>query len=493
MTTALASTTPDTTSPPWTATNLIAGRSSELEAPLDVVDPATGRVCGQVSQVQGAAAHDAAVAAADAAAGALPGWADAPARVRSDLLLGAVDLLSTRIDEIAYILATEAGKRLPEAQAEVRFSSEYLKWFAEEIRRPRGELFTSEDNGRRQLSLRRPLGVVATLTPWNFPVSIQARKVAPALAAGCTVVARVSEKAPLAVTLWLKTLHEAGLPDGVLNLVHGDARTITSALLEHSAVRGVSFTGSTGVGSAIMAQAAHRIVRPMLELGGNAPLIVLEDADLDAALNQAELAKLRNTGQSCVGANSFLVHSSVAEEFGSRLAARFDALTLGAGTADPVPDVGPVIDRDRVEAVNAIVDDAIAAGARRLTTERSLPPQGYWVAPTLLADVPRNCRLWTEEVFGPAAGIFVFDTDEEALELANATEMGLAAYVFTADPERAFTFAEQLDAGIVGINDALPTVSFTPMGGTKQSGLGREGGSEGLLEFQEVRYVAWRP
>lgn len=492
MTAALAPSTVDTT-PSWTATNLIAGRSGELEAPLDVVDPATGHVCGQVSQVQGAAAHDAAVAAADAAAGALPGWADAPARVRSDLLLGAVDLLSTRIDDIAYLLATEAGKRLPEAQAEVRFSSEYLKWFAEEIRRPRGELFTSEDNGRRQLSLRRPLGVVATLTPWNFPVSIQARKVAPALAAGCTVVARVSEKAPLAVTRWLKTLHEAGLPDGVLNLVHGDARTITSALLEHPALRGVSFTGSTGVGSAIMAQAAHRIVRPMLELGGNAPLIVLDDADLDAALDQAELAKLRNTGQSCVGANRFLVHSSVAEEFGSRLAARFDALTLGAGTAAPVPDVGPVIDQDRVQAVNAIVDDAIAAGARRLTTERALPPLGYWVAPTLLADVPRSCRLWTEEVFGPAAGIFVFDTDEEALELANATEMGLAAYVFTADPGLAFTFAEQLDAGIVGINDALPTVSFTPMGGTKQSGLGREGGSEGLREFQEVRYVAWRP
>jgi len=307
MTTAFAPNTLDTATPSWTATNLIASRSGELETPLGVVDPATGRVCGQVSHAEGRAARAAAVAAADAAAAALPNWGNAPARVRSDLLLAAVDLLSTRIDEIAYILATEAGKRLPEAQAEVRFSSEYLRWFAEEIRRPRGELFTSEDNGRRQLSLRRPLGVVASLTPWNFPVSIQARKVAPALAAGCTIVARVSEKAPLAVTLWLKTLHEAGLPDGVLNLVHGDARTVTTALLEHPVVRGVSFTGSTGVGSAIMAQAAQRIVRPMLELGGNAPLIVLEDADLDAALAQAELAKHCNTGQSCVAANRFLV------------------------------------------------------------------------------------------------------------------------------------------------------------------------------------------
>lgn len=484
---------PGSAAPGSFATDFIDGADGALTSPLDVLNPASGRVCGQVSHPEGEAARERANRAADAAAAALADWGNAPARFRSDILLKAVDLLSTRIDDIAYVLAVEAGKRLPEAQAEVRFSSEYLKWFAEEIRRPRGEFFTSEDNGRRQLSLRRPLGVVASLTPWNFPVSIQARKVAPALAAGCTVVARVSEKAPLAVTMWLKTLHEAGLPNGVLNLVHGDARTVTAALLDHRAVRGVSFTGSTGVGSAIMAQAATRIVRPMLELGGNAPMIIHDDADVNIALAQAELAKLRNTGQSCVGVNRFLVHRSVAEEFGGRLAARFDALTIGDGTGTPVPDVGPVIDADRVTAVNAIVEEAVAAGGRRLTAERTLPIDGCWVAPTLITDVPTDSRLATEEVFGPAAGIFVFDTDAEALELANRTEMGLAAYVFTTNPARAFAFGEQLDAGIVGINDALPTVAFTPMGGTKQSGLGREGGSEGLLEFQEVRYLAWRP
>ena len=231
----------------------------------------------------------------------------------------------------------------------------------------------------------------------------------------------------------------------------------------------------------------------MLELGGNAPMIVHGDADLDLALTQAELGKLRNTGQSCVGVNRFLVHRSVADEFGARLAARFDALSLGDGTTTPLPDVGPVIDADRVDAVNEIIDEALAAGGRRLTAERALPAAGFWVAPTLVADVPADCRLATEEVFGPAAGIFVFDTDAEAIELANRTEMGLAAYVFTSNPARAFAFGEQLDAGIVGINDALPTVAFTPMGGTKQSGLGREGGTEGLLEFQEVRYLAWRP
>ena len=496
MTTTRAATDPAPTFPAdrrWTATDLIGGGSGSLESPRDVLNPATGQVCGQVSQPTGDRARQRATQAADAAADAAAHWADTPARVRADRLLAAVEALQDRTGEIAYVLATEAGKRLPEAEGEVRMSSEYLRWYAEEIRRPRGEVFTAEDPGRQQLSLRRPLGVVATLTPWNFPVSIQARKVAPALAAGCTVVARVSEKAPLAVTMWLKALHEAGLPDGVLNLVHGDADQISTTLLDHPAVRGVSFTGSTSVGSHIMAGAARRIVRPMLELGGNAPFVVLDDADLDHALAQAEIAKLRNTGQSCVGANRFLVHRSIAEEFGARFAARLDELSVGDGTATPVPDVGPVIDADRVAAVAAIVEDAVAAGARVLTRDRELPTDGFWFAPTLLADVPPTCRLVTEEVFGPAAGIVVFDTDEQALALANGTEMGLAAYVFTTDPARAFAFAERLEAGIVGINDAVPTVAFTPMGGIKQSGLGREGGSEGLREFQEVRYLVWRP
>lgn len=499
MTTSLHPAEPAPSGPPTdpgdspVATSLIGGVIGDLDHPRPVLNPATGRPCGRLSHPEGHRAEQQARQAADWAAAALPAWADSSPRSRSDLLLGAVEALRDDEAELAGLLATEAGKRLPEAVAEVRFAAEYLRWFAEEIRRPRGEFFSSEDPARRQFSLRRPLGVVATLTPWNFPVSIQARKIAPALAAGCTVVARVSEKAPLAVTRWLQTLHRGGLPDGALNLVHGDARVITSAWLDHPAVRGVSFTGSTAVGSAIMAQAARRIVRPMLELGGNAPFIVHRDADLEVALAQAELGKLRNTGQSCVGVNRFLVHAAVAEEFGARLAARFDRLTLGDPTADPVPDLGPVIDQDRVDAVGALVEEALAAGARRLTAERDLPAEGFWVAPTLLADVPAHCRLAGEEVFGPAAGIFPFDTDDEALALANATEMGLAAYVFTTDPGRAFRFAERLEAGIVGINDALPSVAFTPMGGIKQSGLGREGGREGLHEFQETTYLAWRP
>lgn len=482
-----------TLAPHRTALHLVDGEHLDIGDLAGVTDPATGAIVGRVSRVDGDGAAQLARRAADRAAAAQASWAATSPRARAKILHDAVDLLAERADEIALTLALEAGKRLPEAKGEVAGSAEYLTWFGEEIRRPRGEHYTSEDPARRQLSLHRPLGVVATLTPWNFPVSIQARKVAPALAAGNTVVARVSEKAPLAVTRWLSTLHEAGLPDGVLNIVHGSASAITGALAEHPAVRGISFTGSTGVGSRILAQAAGRIVRPMMELGGDAAFIVTEDADMETALTQAELGKLRNTGQSCIGINRFLVHSSRIEEFSRRLAARFDEMTLGPGTADPLPDLGPVIDSARVDEVTALVDDALARGARRLTAERDLPADGTWLAPTLLADVPLDARIAREEVFGPAAAVFPFDTDDEAVALANSTEMGLASYVVTRDARRAFDYAERLETGIVGINDTLPTVAFTPMGGTKQSGLGREGGADGLREFQETTYVAWRP
>lgn len=476
-----------------TAKHLVAGKYIESGQFRSVIDPASGDVVGHVYHPTDYEASELATQAADAAAEAQSSWGQTSPRVRARLLHDAVEYLRERADEIALTLALESGKRLPEAQGEIAAASEYLTWFAEEIRRPRGEFHTSEDVTRQQFTLHRPLGVVATLTPWNFPVSIQARKVAPALAAGNTIVARVSEKAPLAVTRWLSTLHEAGLPRGVLNVVHGPAGTITEAWTMHPAVRGLSFTGSTRVGAQLLERAAHRVVRPMMELGGDAAFIVTEDANMEIALAQAEIGKLRNAGQSCVGINRFLVHRSHAEEFSRRLAARFNELTIGPGTADPLPDLGPVIDDARVREVAALIDDALARGARRLTTERELPDRGTWIAPTLLIDVPLDARIAREEVFGPAAAIFAFDTDEEAIAIANSTEMGLASYVITQNSARAFRYAEELDSGIVGINDALPTVAFTPMGGTKQSGLGREGGHEGLREFQETTYVAWRP
>ncbi len=351
-------------------------------------------------------------------------------------------------------------------------------------------MFPHEQDDRRHLTFRRPAGVAVSLTPWNFPVSIQARKLAPALAAGCTVVARASEKAPLAAVELVRCLADAGLPAGVLNMVHGKASELTPALLAHPAVRVVSFTGSTEVGRRIMAAASDRIVRPLLELGGDAPFLVFDDADLDAAVDGAMVAKFRNNGQSCIGANRFLVQDGVHDEFVSRLAERVDAMTVGAGTADPLPDLSALIDDARVKAVNAVVEEAIAAGATRVTREFGLPGTGSFAAPALLTDVPAHVSLAREEVFGPAAGIFRFSTMDDAIRLANATEMGLAGYAYTRDAARLFRLGERLDVGIVGFNSALPSVAFAPMGGTKQSGLGREGAEIGMEEFTETRYVA---
>ena len=469
-------------------TVLVDGRWSHGESGYDVTDPGTGELVGQVGW--GGPAD--AVRAVDAAASAFDGWAATPARRRGDLLREAADLLDSRRDELAVLLAREAGKRLPEAAGELAFSAEYFRWFAEQARRPTGHELPAEAPGRRHRVLRRPAGVVASLTPWNFPCSIQARKLAPALAAGCTVVARVSEKAPLAVTEMLRCLTDAGLPAGVLNLVHGPAPEQVAALLDHDAVRVVSFTGSTHVGRQIMAAAARRVVRPVLELGGDAAFVVLDDADIEAAVEGAMLAKFRNTGQSCIAANRFLVHRCVREEFVSRLVAAVDAMSLGHGLADPVPDLGPVIDEERAQAVAALVREAVQAGATVLTAERGLPTQGSWAAPALLSDVPAGTRLGCEEVFGPVAAITGFDDEEEALRLADVGDMGLAGYVWSRDTGRGERFAARMHAGIVGVNDPLPSVVFAPMGGVRRSGLGREGGHEGLEEFTEAQYLAVR-
>ncbi len=470
-------------------TVLIDGAWDTRDEQYEVHDPADGSLVGAVDWGTPADA----VRAADAAAAAFPAWADTPARTRADVLLDAAALLLERADEIGALLAREGGKRLPEAVGEVRFSAEYLRWFAEQARRPTGSVAPPEAAGRRHVTVRRPTGVVASLTPWNFPCSIQARKLAPALAAGCTVVARVSEKAPLAVTEMIRCLSDAGVPAGVVNLVHGPARETTQALLDHRAVRVVTFTGSTAVGREVMARAAGRVVRPLLELGGNAPFVVFADADLDAAVEGAVLAKFRNTGQSCIAANRFLVHDAVHDEFVGALAARIDAMTIGNGTATPCPDLGPVIDDDRVKAVTALVDDARARGAELLTAERPVPAGGSYVAPALLSGVPDDAGLATEEVFGPVSAVFRFSRDDEAYARANDTEMGLAAYVWTRDVGRCFAAGDRLEAGIIGINHALPTVVSSPMGGVKQSGIGREGADLGLEEFSDVRYLSFGP
>lgn len=467
------------------ATVLIDGEWLDGAAHKDVLNPVDGSLVGRVGY--GGARE--ATAAADAAQLAFASWADTPARQRADVLLKAADLIAARAQQIGAVLAAEAGKRLPEAVGEVSFSAEYFRWFAEEVRRPAGSVHPHEAGNRRHVTIRRPAGVVASLTPWNFPCSIQARKLAPALAAGCTVVARVSDQAPLAATEMIRCLTDAGLPSGTVNLVHGPAGEITSALLDHSAVRVVSFTGSTSVGQSVMAQASRRVVRPLLELGGNAAFIVFEDADVDAAVEGALLAKFRNTGQSCIGANRFFVHRAVFNEFTTKLAAAVNAFSIGDGLAAVTPDLAACIDGRRVSAVNQMVDEALDAGATRLTREFEIPA-GAFCAPALLTGVPDNVSLARDEVFGPAAAIFDFEDEDEVLQRANATEMGLAGYFYTRDQSRVWRVAEKLDVGIAGINNSLPTVVFAPMGGTKQSGLGREGGSPGLEEFEETRYLS---
>ncbi|MEQ7125779.1 NAD-dependent succinate-semialdehyde dehydrogenase [Actinopolymorpha sp. B11F2] len=466
---------------------LIAGRWTDSPDPREVRNPADGSVVATIGYGGAREAR----AAGDAAADAFGSWSRTTGRERAEVLARCAEFLHADAEPIGRLLCLETGKLPAEAVAEIRFAAEYFRYFAERARDPQGEVLTPEAPDRRQRTFRRPAGVVACLTPWNFPVSIQARKVAPALAAGCTVVSRPSEKAPLAVAKMFRCLDAAGFPPGVVNLVHGAAAEITEALLAHPAVRVVSFTGSTEVGRRVMRLASERIVRPALELGGDAPFVVFDDADLDQAVAGAMVAKFRNNGQSCIAANRFFVHDRVRAEFVDRLTAAIDELTVGDPLGTPAPTLGPLIDEARVNAVNGIVDEALSAGARRTTRhDFPLPRSGTYAPPALLVDVPDHVALARSEVFGPVAGVFGFESDEDLLARANATEVGLAAYVYTRDLGRAERIPECLEAGIVGVNTPLPSVAYAPLGGVKQSGLGREGGPHGLEEFQQTRYVA---
>jgi len=492
----LAATTPESLTTPAPAlpvataqespTTYVAGRWQDPDTRFTVTDPADGSPVGSIGWGDAAGAR----AAVDAAAAAFDDWSRTPARRRGELLRAAADLLAARADRIGLLLARESGKRLPEAAGEVSFAGDYLRWFADAAGQTEGRTLAPVQVGRHHLTLRRPAGLALSLTPWNFPVSIPARKLAAALAAGCTVVARVSEKAPLAAVELIRCLADAGFPAGTVNLVHGPAAELTAELLRQPPVRVVSFTGSTAVGRQIMAQASARVVRPLLELGGNAAFIVCDDADLDAAVAGALIAKFRNNGQSCIAANRFFVQDGIYDRFVERLVDAVDVFTLGAGTAVPAPDLSALIDNERVTAVDALVDEAMSAGARRLTREFTLPARGSFAAPALLAGVPDDVGLARTEVFGPVAGIFRFHDEADVLARANATELGLASYVYTGNAERLLRISEGLEAGIVGCNCALPSVAFAPMGGLKQSGLGREGGHEGLDEFTELQYLA---
>lgn len=468
--------------------SLIAGEwvVSQSSGVREIKDPSSQATVGYISYGDATNAIDAANAAEDA----FSSWANSPARYRCEILRRAAMILDERAEKIGFLLAKESGKRVAEAIGEAKFAAEYFRWFAEEARRPKGDVLTEEDPLRHHYTTTGPAGVVVLLSPWNFPISIQARKLAPALAAGCTVVARPSERAPLAVWELFSILKEAGVPDGVVNLIYGPADQQTSALLSHKSVRVVSFTGSTAIGSQVMATASKRIVKCALELGGDGPFLVFNDADVDQAVAGLMIAKFRNNGQSCIAANRVLVQDGVFGHFCEALTNTMSQFKLGSPTKNPDVDLGPLIGHKGVLEVESIVEDALAKGGSWLGESPEIPSVGHFTRPGFIVDAPLDSRLAKVEIFGPVVGIFPFTDEDEAVSIANDTEMGLAGYVYTTDSSRSIRIAERIEVGILGVNHTLPSVVFAPLGGVKQSGLGREGSRLGLDEFTETKYVS---
>lgn len=455
-------------------------------ATFEVLNPATAAVLATVADGTPADA-DRALAAADAAQ---PVWAATPSRRRAELLRAAYETVVARTDDFAAVMTLEMGKPLTEARGEVTYAAEFLRWFAEEAPRVAGRYQTAPEGTMRQVVVKRPVGPCLLVTPWNFPLAMPTRKIGPALAAGCTVVLKPAEETPLTALLFAKVLADVGVPPGVVNVVPtARAPEVVAPLLADRRLRKLSFTGSTAVGKQLLAQASGNVLRCSMELGGNAPLLVYADADLERAVDGAVTAKLRNTGQACTAANRILVHESVAGEFAERLAARFAALRVGDG-ADPGTDIGPVITPRARARIHEAVQEAVAGGARVLAGGGMPPGPGYFYPPTVVAGVPAGARLLTEEVFGPVAPIQTFATDEQALALANDTEVGLAAYVFTTDLGRVLSLGERLEVGMIGVNQGVLSNAAAPFGGVKHSGLGREGGREGIEEFLETVYLA---
>ena len=455
-----------------------------------VSNPATREVIAEVAD-GGREEARAAVAAAHAA---FPAWSQTPAAERARLLHRAADLIDARRDELAEIVTSENGKPLAESASELAGATEFLRWNADEGRRIVGHVLPLAGEGHRLLTFRQPVGVVAAIVPWNFPAGMVTRKIAPALAAGCTVVLKPAPQTPLIAVELFHLFHEAGFPAGVVNLVTGtDAAAIGDEFLSSPLVRKLTFTGSTAVGKRLLARAADTVKRVSLELGGHAPFIVFADADLDRAAAAAASSGFRNGGQVCVSTNRVLVERAVAEEFAARLAEKARALRVGDGLA-PDTDVGPLIDERGFAKVASHVEDARARGARVLAGGRraEVAPhlRGFFYEPTVLGSVPHDAVVMHEETFGPVLPVATFDTEDEAVRIANDTPYGLAAYFFTRDLGRIFRLAERLEYGIVGANDARPFGSNVPFGGMKESGLGRENGFEGVAEFLETKAVA---
>ncbi len=461
-------------------------RAAEGGRTFGVEDPSTGATLCDVADASPADGK----AALDAAVAAQAEWAAHPPRERGEILRRTYELMTSRVDDLALLMTLEMGKPVAESRTEVAYAAEFFRWFAEEAVRIGGDYTTAPSGKGRVLVMRQPVGPCLLITPWNFPAAMGARKIGPAVAAGCTMVMKPAGQTPLSMLMLASLLAEAGLPPGVLNVITtSDSGGVMEPLIKDPRARKLSFTGSTEVGRRLLAQASDQVLRTSMELGGNAPLVVFGDADLDAAVDGAMIAKMRNIGEACTAANRMYVHSSVMEEFARRLADRMGALTIGRGTEDGV-EVGPLIDAKQRDKVAGLVDDAVARGARVLTGGKVADGNGYFYPPTVLADVPRDARVQSEEIFGPVAPLTSFDTDDEAVALANHTEFGLVSYVFTADLNRALRVCERLETGMIGLNQGMVSNPAAPFGGVKQSGLGREGGRVGIDEYLETKYVA---
>jgi len=464
-------------------------RDSSDGRTLEVEDPSTGETLVSVADAtvaDGAAALDAAVAAQH-------DWAATAPRDRGEILRKAFEAITARAEEFALLMTLEMGKPLAEARGEVTYGAEFFRWFSEEAVRISGRWSTAPNGATRLVTMKQPVGPTLMITPWNFPLAMGTRKIGPALAAGCTMVVKPAKQTPLSMLALVDLLAECGVPAGVVNVIT-TSRTgeVIEPIIRDPRLRKLTFTGSTPVGRKLVEQSAEQLLRVSMELGGNAPFLVFEDADVDKAVDGAMLAKMRNIGEACTAANRFLVHESVAVEFSAKFAARMAAMTVGRGTGEGVT-VGPLIDATAQASVAALVDDATAKGATVVCGGTTVGDQGYFYAPTLLTGVPADALLMREEIFGPVAPIATFATEAEAIERANDTEYGLVAYVFTRDLSRTLRVSEALEFGMVGINQGIVSNPAAPFGGVKHSGFGREGGFEGIEEYLEVKYVGIAP
>ncbi|MDF3307016.1 NAD-dependent succinate-semialdehyde dehydrogenase [Rhodococcus sp. T2V] len=455
---------------------------------FSVHNPADGRVLVHVADAQ---PEDGGVAL-DAAAAAQPDWAATPARERSDILRRAWELINQRRNEFALLMTLEMGKPLAESHGEVTYGGEFLRWFSEEAVRINGRYTQSPTGNGRILVTKEPVGPTLAITPWNFPLAMGTRKIGPALAAGCTMVVKPAAETPLTMLLLAEVFRDAGLPDGVLSVLPtSDSAALTTPMFDDSRLRKVTFTGSTGVGKVLLKQAADRVLRTSMELGGNAPFVVFDDADIDAAVEGAMAAKMRNGGEACTAANRIHVDNAVLAKFSEKLTARMRALAVGPGDRDGI-QVGPLVSEKQRSSVANLVDDAVSKGATVMTGGNRGAGSGYFYEPTVLSSVPADARILKEEVFGPVAAIIGFDGEVEGVAAANDTEYGLAAYIYTEGLERALRVSGAVEAGMVGVNRGIISDVAATFGGVKESGLGRESGSEGIEEYLEVKYIAFR-